>query len=196
MTVNGDSARYPTPDALAVWLHSQGVDTTPWGQGTAKSIHDLWHELQQGESSLRADPPLRCVQVVEVYIIAGTTLLVETAQHFADGRIRTRNRPPSEKLQPGEEPKAAALRCLQEELAVVPARVTISSQPISVRTIRDQSESYPNLTSEYTFYTVHVAVADLPTTAFTTPNLAHAAGDPIVAHRWAWVAREEGASDK
>lgn len=180
---------FPTIDALARWLYAQGVDTTGWGRNNAKTIEDLWQELQHGECTLQADPPLRVVHVVEVRIEQNDQYLIETEQHFADGRVRIRRRPPSEKMQATEEPHAAARRCLREELAVPPAAIHFSPQQIHTHKVRDESESYPNLTSEYTFYRVHAQVTGLPTTPFLTPNVAHVDGDPIVAHRWEWVAK-------
>jgi len=179
---------FSTLEALAQWLHAQGVDTSHWGHGSAKTIADLWYELQHGECTLRANPPLRIVHVVEVRIEQNDHYLIGTEQHLADGRIRVRRRLPSEKMQATEEALDAARRCLREELAVHPAAIRFPPQQIPARTARDTSDSYPNLTSEYTFYTVHAQVTGLPTTTFTTPNTAHTDGDPIVAHRWAWVA--------
>lgn len=187
MTVNEDICTHPTPQHLAAWLHARHIDTTMWGCGGAKSVTDLWHELQHGESTLTDDPPLRCLQVVEVIIRRDYHLLVETEQHFADGRIRLRNRPPSEKMQPSESPETAACRCIQEELAIAPEMITFPEQTIASRIEHDESASYPNLPSEYIFHRVEVQVTDLPNTPFLTPNAAHSDGDPIIAHRWAWV---------
>ncbi len=186
MIVKDDPLPYPTLNQLRTWLHAHAIDTSAWGQGAAKALLDLWRELHQGESTLQADPPLRRVQVVEVHVTNGGRRLIERAQHFADGRVRTRNRPPSEKMHPLEEPLAAARRCLVEELAVPPAAITFPAQQITARTVRSESDSYPNLISEYTFYTVRAHVTGLPTTPFITPNAAHAAGDPVVAHQWEW----------
>ncbi len=172
---------------LIDWLKTHGIDTNRWGQGDAKSVADLWQELQYGESTLQADPPLRRVQVVEVHVTNDERHLIERAQHFADGRVRSRNRPPSEKMHPAETALEAAQRCLIEELALSPTAISFPPQQIPVRTVRDKSDSYPNLTSEYTFYTVFAQVDGLPTTSFTTPNAAHGDGDPIIAHQWEWV---------
>lgn len=188
MTIDKHYSPDLTLQQLIEWLKTEGIDTTAWGQGDAKSVADLWQELQHGESTLQADPPLRRVQVVEVYVQEGDRLLIERAQHFADGRVRTRNRPPSEKMHPAEAPLEAAQRCLVEELMLAPSVIHFPPQPIPVRTVRDKSDSYPNLTSEYTFYTIFAHVNGLPTTSFTTPNAAHSDGDPIIAHQWEWVA--------
>ena len=172
--------------ALAHWLHTHQIDTTSWGQDAAKEVADLWQELVDGESTLQADPPLRCVAVVEVLVEREGQRLVEMAQQFADGRVRVRNRPPSEKLKPGEAPLTAAQRCLVEELAIEHSRITVARQEITQRVTLDESGSYPGLTTRYTFYRVYLKVAGLPTAPFTTINAAHGDGDPVVAHQWAW----------
>jgi len=184
-----DMNPFPTPDQLNSWLHAQQIDTSRWGEGEAKSVADLWQELQHGESTLQGDPALRRVRVAEVYVVRGDQFLIERAQHFADGRIRSRNRPPSEKMHPNETSLAAAQRCLIEELAVDPTTISIASQQIAIRTIRKQSDSYPNLLSEYTFYTVYTQVDSLPSGSFVTPNAAHSDGDPVIAHQWDWVTK-------
>ncbi|MEZ4618235.1 MAG: hypothetical protein R2867_22350 [Caldilineaceae bacterium] len=190
MTIDEQRDADPTPQQLTAWLVAQQIDTTAWGQANAKSVDDLWQELCHGECSLQENPPLRLVRVVEVIVTQGEQILIEAEQLFADGRIRARNRPPSEKMKPTEDPLTAAQRCLQEELAVAPVAICFPPQEIPARIVRDESGSYPNLISEYTFYTVHAQIAGLPATTFTTPNAAYADGDPIVAHRWMWVARQ------
>lgn len=186
MLIANSNSTFATTDQLTHWLHTHQIDTTSWGQGAAKQVADLWQELVDGESTLQANPPLRCVEVVEVLVEREGQRLVETAQHFADGRVRARNRPPSEKLKPGEAPLAAAQRCLVEELAIEESRITVARQEITERVTLDESGSYPGLTTRYTFYRVYLQVAGLPTTPFTTTNAAHGDGDPVVAHQWAW----------
>lgn len=176
---------------LETWLRAYGVDMTCWGQQAAKTVADLWQEVQQGECQLMLDHVahylLRVVEVVEVHIVQSGKLLHEASQQFADGRIRYRNRPPSEKLHPSETPLAAAQRCIQEELAVAVTAIVIPTQNPAKRVICDESASYPSLLSRYTFYTVQAQVVGLPYHNFTTPNAAHGDGDPIVAHHWSWV---------
>jgi len=192
MAIDPNEMNDMTLSQLYEWLGEQDVDTSQWGDAGAKAVVDLWNELQHGESTLHTDPPLRRVHVVEVLVRDGDQLLIEREQHFSDGRVRMRNRPPSEKMLPDEQPEAAALRCLREELGVEPAAISFALQEITKRTVRMDSGSYPNLCSEYHFYTVAASVDGLPHTTFTTANAAHAEGDPIVAHQWAWVDYERG----
>jgi hypothetical protein len=91
-------------DDLTLWLAARGISTQGWGAGLAKSAADLWQEIEAGESRLEDDPPRRVVEVVQVWVrdTAGR-VLIEREQELADGRLRARNRPPSEKLKPGED---------------------------------------------------------------------------------------------
>lgn len=176
-----------SPTNLKAWLASHQIDTSQWGEGNAKSVADLWAELQRGECSFEEDPPLRRVEVVEVIVRHAGRELIEREQHFLDGRIRVRNQPPSEKMHPSETPIEAARRCLIEELALSADAISIPPQEIAARFLREESGSYPNLISEYCLYAVVATVDSLPTSDFIIPNAAHDDGDPVVAHRWAWV---------
>lgn len=176
---------------LKAWLAEAGIDISAWGRNDAKSVVDLAREIANGESILQSEPPRRIVQVVQVRIplVRGDSecVLVESAQEFADGRVRRRNNMPSEKMLPNEDPVAAAMRCLEEELGLDadqllgPPTYTNSSQKIM------ESPSYPGLTTEFTMHQVLVETDALPAESFSTPNLAHADGDPVVASHWAWV---------
>ncbi|MBX3014213.1 MAG: hypothetical protein KF832_22010 [Caldilineaceae bacterium] len=178
---------FADPQALAAWLEARQINTDAWGQDNAKSVVDLWHEIQQAESTLHDEAPLRRVQVVELDVRAENRQLIEAAQLFASGQVRHRNHPPSEKMLPGEDPFATARRCLAEELGIAEAaRIHFPPQTVEPRVTIVDSTSYPGLLTQFTFYTVCVHVANLPTTEFTTPNAAHAHGDPVVAHRWQW----------
>lgn len=180
---------FATPQTLATWLHAHGVTTAQWGQGAAKSVTDLWQEILHGESMLSEEPPLRRVRVVEVAVRAGNQQLIEAAQTLVTGQIRRRNRPPSEKMHPTENPLAAAQRCLQEELGIATATILIEpTQPIGERHETSESSSYPGLLTHFTFYQVTAYVHGLPTSDFVTTNAAHDHGDPIVAHQWHWQA--------
>ncbi len=178
---------FENPQALASWLHAHDIGTEHWGQDGAKSVADLWQEVCHGESALYDVAPLRRVRVVELLVLAGNRQLIEDAQTLVTGQVRRRNRPPSEKMHPTEDPLTAARRCLVEELGVAATAIFIEpAQAIGERQTTTESASYPGLLTHFTFYQVTAHVHNLPTTNFTTPNAAHAHGDPVVAHQWRW----------
>ncbi|MEZ4861834.1 MAG: NUDIX domain-containing protein [Caldilineaceae bacterium] len=179
---------FPTPEILADWLQAHAIETAAWGRGNAKSVTDLWREVQQAESALYTEPPLRRVRVVEVIVRQGTLMLLEAAQHLATGQVRRRDQPPSEKMHPHETPLMAAQRCLAEELGITDsATVRFAEQQVTTRTTEQESISYPGLVTEFTFYRLEAWVTGLPSGEFTTPNAAYSHGDPVIFHRWRWV---------
>ncbi len=111
---------------LREWLERAGIDLSIWGRGGAKRIVDLWSEYERGESSFYDDPPCREVEVVQIAIRRGDALLIEVEQELNDGQRRARWRLPSEKLKQGEEPRAAVMRCLDEELGLTKSEVSVT----------------------------------------------------------------------
>ncbi|MEZ4515576.1 MAG: NUDIX domain-containing protein [Chloroflexota bacterium] len=171
---------------LADWLAAAGIDTTVWGENGAKHIEDLWQEIQQGDCRLLDGPPRRDVSVVEVVLRRGNRVLLELGQTLRDGQTRHRNRPPSEKLKPGEDARGGAMRCLQEELEVSADGVqelTLNQTP----TITDRdSPSYPGLPTRYIVYTATAVVPGLPDGDFWRENTATEQSDPVLRHQWGW----------
>ena len=178
---------FENPQQLALWLQRHQIDLAQWGQGAAKSVVDLWREVQNAESALYAEAPLRRVRVVELVVQQGDRQLIEAAQELVSGQTRRRNHPPSEKMLPDEEPLAAARRCLVEELGV-DGTTDVNFPPQQVRERQElvESISYPGLITQFTFYQVVAQVKNLPLNEFTTTNSAHAHGDPVIAHHWCW----------
>ncbi|MEU6145321.1 NUDIX hydrolase [Streptomyces sp. NPDC047081] len=173
-------------DDLREWLAGQGIPYDTWGRDGTKSVRRLWEEIAAGETWLSPDPPLREVAVVSVTIETAGRRLTEVRQLMADGAVRDRNSPPTEKMLPGETPVAAALRCLAEELRVDPQDVTVADSPPSLSVEQSDSPSYPGLPSRYHLYTVTATVHGLPRTPFTTEE-APGHGDAAVrTHHWEW----------
>lgn len=171
---------------LRRWLARQGIDLAVWGRDDHKSVRHLWEEIARGETQIQADPPLRLVDVVQVVVRRGRQALVEREQELADGRRRKRNRPPSEKMRPGENYLEAALRCLREELGVRRADVDLLHDTYRREQTEGPSQSYPGLRTRYTFHMVEARVKGLPDDDFTTPERAGGKGDPVEAHHWTW----------
>lgn len=187
---------FEDPQALTVWLQTHQVTLERWGEGDAKSVADLWREVQNAESMLYDEAPLRRVRVVELCVQDGERALIEAAQTLVSGQVRQRNQFPSEKMFPTEDPFAAARRCLAEEMGVTAETpVHFPPQTVAVRQVLRESASYPGLLTQFTFYRVIAHVPTLPTTDFSIPNVAHAHGDPVVAHHWRWQLLTEGSGE-
>lgn len=172
---------------LEAWLEERGVDLAAWGQGEAKQTADLWSEYASGEAWFQDDPLLRVVEVVQVIIRRADAILIEVAQELNDGRRRFRLRPPAEKLKQGEDPRAAAVRCLREELGLAESEVFLKGGESTVEELAI-STSYPGLPTHYTFYTFEAAISALPDEDFYRENIP---GDPIRRHLWGWRLSEE-----
>lgn len=180
-SVNPDSK-----EALQSLLSARGVDTASWGTGTAKAVDDLWAEIEQGEATLQGDPFRRVVSVVEVLIVQDGRYLLEAEQEFHDGRRRTRDTLPAEKLGVDERPKEGARRCLMEELALERADIHELWRRAKYQTTLTESPSYPGLRTEYDITRVAARVRPLPNTAFWTDESEEAGKEPVRRHRWAW----------
>ena len=176
---------FSSPYHLMVWLTTNGIELSHWGSGTAKSVVDLWHEVQAGESYLQSAPLLRRVEVASLSIVQNGFQLFEAIQYFHDGRERYPNRAPSEKMKRGETPIDAAMRCLAEEIGCTFANIL--DPPKLIQTKEDQldSPSYPGLPSLFTLHTLICTVQALPNIDFVTTNQAE--GDPVASIRWRWV---------
>lgn len=172
--------------ALAAWLDEHEINYEAWGQSGSKSLVYLWQEIEAGEVYLQNSPPLRVVDVVQIVIRHEGYILVEAEQEFFNGQRRSRNQPPAEKIKPGETVYEAAQRCLQEELGVPPANVTLHMRSHQQHQTNTNSISYPGLSSQYNFHLLEAAVSGLPDEDFWRENQAGGVGDPVKRHRWAW----------
>lgn len=183
-----DALTFDSVETLAAWLVASGVAIADWGRGDAKTVADLWRETVLGESTLRDEPPRRELRIVQVTIRRGERVLVELEQVLRDGRRRTRDLPPGEKLKAGEGALLAARRCLLEELGLaVPLSTLYEERPPFDET--EESPSYPGLLAHYTVHRVAVhteaaAALDLPAADFWRNN--NAPDDPVQRHLWGW----------
>ena len=167
-------------------LSANRIDPSGWGSGESNQLHDLWNEIAAGESQLQAGPLQRLVQVVMVIIRREDLVLVEAEQEFADGRRRKRGGPPTDKMKPGEDIQAAAMRCLSEELQLDSQQIELLPDSYHRMTIAKDSPSYPGLASKFTYHTIEARVINLPETGFWLENLSDGE-DPIRRHYWQWV---------
>ncbi|MCA9997609.1 MAG: NUDIX domain-containing protein [Anaerolineales bacterium] len=172
--------------ALQLWLAEQGIDTTTWGRNGAKTVSDLWDELQNGDIKLHGDPPLREVALVQVFIWREQQVLLELAQEFDSGYQRQRLIPPSEKLRGGESYQEAAVRGLYEEMGIAPENICFVADSYRQFYRDTVSPSYPGLPTRYTVHRIEAEVTGLPDVDFWWENEAHGAGDPVRRHQWGW----------
>ena len=182
---------------LELALVASDIPVADWGQGVAKSVADLWLELQNGETTLSfatEDGAIlyRQTQVVELLIQREDETLIEAMQELGNGERRYRNRLPSEKIKADETPFLAARRCLHEEFSL--AEVQLEAIQITIEQPVDlvdeklhSSPSYPGLNTLYTVHRARIVGCDFPAHDFATENRAHAEGDPVKAHHWHWA---------
>jgi len=169
-----------------------------WGTGQAKHVKDFFHEIYSGECEPLTDVSQRVLSVVKVRITCedseGVWALYETKQKFCrDGRVRDRNRPLAEKKRPDEEPAAAALRGVVEELGSVMSRDQLEGAVASLDDIEQWDEtnfssSFPGLMTRYRLWMVDVCIDkfDRSTTgdkfqSVETPELSTGK-----VHTWQW----------
>ena len=150
-------------------LTDHKIDLNLWGVGSAKTLDHLLKEVTEGETNLVVEDGklVRKVRVMHVDVYARfddehhvrTFRLVETKQVFKDGRTRIRKDMKysiSEKMLPAENPKAAALRALSEELGVTDV---ITMEPIKEEGLETkESSSYPGLWTTFESYVTTVKI--------------------------------------
>lgn len=174
-------------EQLEEWLRAQGVNTAVWDQGGAKTVVDLWREIQAGESILQEEPLRRCVELVEIVARQNGRYLIEAEQELADGARRRRHIPPSEKMRSDEDVLEAARRGLREELHLNPDQIELDAASVQRRQREVPSLSYPGLTTRYLIHRVEATVSGLPEESFWRENRAFDGGDPVRRQRWVWV---------
>jgi hypothetical protein len=114
-------AHFVSPNDLYLFLSDKGVPLDLFGSGNAKTVDQLYEEIQSGETKLLYDEGvlIRYFRGVVVHVYSGVYKLHEDRQEFKDGRIRRRNFDfLGEKMVNGEAPVDAALRCIKEEIGI------------------------------------------------------------------------------
>jgi hypothetical protein len=139
-------------EELTSLLKENGVDPEEFGKGEAKTLAHLLKEIHEGECSLWLTEDGTIKRVVNgacVDVFYKNQHLKEDRQEFKDGRVRVRDIITSigEKLQPGEDPRLAAQRALEEELGIK-EELDIRYQEDIVKAL-DFSQSYPGLHTRY-----------------------------------------------
>lgn len=170
---------------LTALLEKYGVDITLYGKGNAKSIHKLYKEIEEGETSLydHNNVLIRQITVLILLVKSGTRVLLEKKQIFSDGQVRERNAPLAEKMKLGEKCGDAITRAIKEELGSILSdiepSIVIDNHSHLIVQERSASSTYPGLITGYAKYYVAIEVDDLPTEPFITHEV-------HVTNYWAW----------
>ena len=205
-------ARDANAHALVRWLADRNVDARAFAsRDGCKDVDDLLAECRAGESSLatrRASDAsdsasagveaIRRVAVLTLRVLraedagrGNERCLIETSQTFPSGAARSRMRPLSEKLVPGELWEDCVFRAVREELGSC-AR---DGEALGVEIIRDsyafvrserESESYPGLATVFDLHRVDARVRGLPSEDVFHTVERTARGDVRVS--WAFLA--------
>ncbi len=178
---------FPSVESLHQWLLTVSIDLERWNCGQAKSINNLFDEIEKGESSIQRQPALRVVKVVQVLVMSAGKYLLELEQEMDDQRMRKRNIPPSEKMKPGEDCLFAARRCLIEELQIQDQNINVITTKCQPSYRYRNSKSYPGLRTKYVIYRVEASVKDIPTDNFWTDEKTNQGEKEIIRrHYWGW----------
>ncbi|DBA87584.1 TPA: hypothetical protein ACH3X1_004607 [Trebouxia sp. C0004] len=183
--------RFVDANALSTWLVDHDVDLTAYGKGQAKSVQQLWREVEDGETvfSVSGKAVTRCIDTLLVYIISSSNkVLQEEFQVMPNGTKRARAVPLAEKMKAGEAWKDAVIRAVKEELgSVLPIapQVSIDESSYTVTVEHSYSQSYPNLDCKYTVHKVKATVNGLPETErFVTTEQRP---DGTMENHWIWT---------
>ena len=158
-----------TIEALITQLKSNGIDLTKWGKGEAKTVEDLFREIESGETELTRDVKGKLIRKIlgvgaDVYYTNGekTFRLKEQKQVFADGRERKRDfgRAVSGKIKFGETARDAIIREIEEELGI---KNNYPMEELETLIDTQPSQSYPGLSS---FFMVDVFKINLTRNQF------------------------------
>ncbi|KAL1498953.1 hypothetical protein AB1Y20_013481 [Prymnesium parvum] len=164
---------------LREWLRYHHVNISQWGQGKAKSVAELFAEVESKEATLQvlSGRVFRCVKVVKLVArrpedTKRSSHLVQVAQTLPDGRVKSDLVLPSGKLLDGETPLFASMRAAKIELGD-PLNLTLEqifpdkSSLLAWNEVAD-SPAFPSLRTKYRLYQLEVIVEGIPATSFVT----------------------------
>lgn len=161
---------------MVTLLQQHGIPVESWnGTGGTKTPEDLFHELEEGETTLEIieGKVLRTVNVVAVDITHtdtdGTVWKLWEARQVSkkDGSVKTRpdlRGAVAEKMKATENPQEAALRGASEELGIGAGLSVTDSELV---TELKPTKTYPGLDTQYNIHVVH---AEMSSDAFRPNN--------------------------
>jgi len=138
-------------------LQEHGIKTEAFGTGHAKTIAQLYMEIQNGSAVLMLDAQecKKLVRVVDVVCLRIATpgdkvkFLIESGEKFSDGRRRTTNRLPGTKKEPWETAKQTAERIMRDLVNMGDVKVNFTYDHREVFEEEEMSPSYPGVFTVY-----------------------------------------------
>jgi len=157
LQVNEDNCQQASMVVIKKQLEDHNIDTSRFGIGQAKGLAQLVGEVASGAAVLMLDATehkklVRVVELVALRIRAPGNqpqLLIETSEKFADGRSRTTNRLPGTKKEPHENTKQTCDRIVKEMMNLGKAKVVFDFKAKEAFEKREDSVSYPGVTTVY-----------------------------------------------
>ncbi len=185
-------------ETLRQTLDSNGINTSLYGEGCAKSLQQLFNEIRLGESVLMTkDGKLtRNIHIMTIYLFNKNKVLIEWEQKFHPTRDReefTRSRYISlaEKYYPHENKENVLTRALKEELGIDYNHKGILNIT-ECNEIRN-SNSYPELETHYhcvsVFIDTEISSINIPDDFVYTEYFDN--GDPRLTTTWKWLTKHE-----
>lgn len=142
-----------SPETLAEYLTSCGVDVNKFGKAGTKSLREFSEELTKGEATLTRvgndNTVIRVVDVVVVKLVnADARILVEVSEELR-GVTKPLHRLPAVKRRPEENQFFAACRVLRKVLRIDPNTATMDHVNVGITEEKKDSPSYPGMSSIY-----------------------------------------------
>jgi len=144
---------------LKVFLETNGVDVSKFGEENNKSLKEFSDELVKGEAALVRQPGGRVIRFVDVVILKitrGTDVLVEVEETKGETK-RTLNWLPAVKRRPDENMFLAAHRVIVNNLKINENLITLKPKEVMILEEEKESAAY----SVPTLYRKHFVVAEL-----------------------------------
>ena len=151
-----------TIEQIEQLLTSHGIDLSLWGVGATKTPRHILNEVSEGECLLKVE---NGVLIREINVASATIyfesssgirfVLKETKQVYKNGSEKKRSNAGSvsEKLKSDEDPEAAMVRGIKEELGI---EGSFSIEKLETNVEEKYSSAYPGLLCRYNVYNFKV----------------------------------------
>jgi hypothetical protein len=169
-----------TTEVIERQLRDHNIDTSVFGQGSAKTLQQLSAEIQQGSTILMLDAAAhkKLVRVVDVVLLricspgSKTTFLMETGEKYPDGRERHvgSGRLPGTKKEPHMNSKQVAEKIAGELLNLGGAKLEFDFSQKEVFEEQEESPSYPGVMTVYRKEIIQAFMQGDPTSDYVGKN--------------------------